>query len=29
MQVQVTDAAVELARKRGGHIALDFIRPVG
>jgi hypothetical protein len=29
MQVQVTDAALELARKKGGMIALDFVRPVG
>jgi hypothetical protein len=29
MDVQVTEAALELARKKGGHVALDFIRPVG
>jgi len=29
MQVHVTDAALELARKKGGLIALDFISPVG
>jgi len=29
MDVRITDAAVDLAKKRGGHIALDFIRPVG
>jgi hypothetical protein len=29
MQVTITDAALELARKKGGMIALDFVRPVG
>jgi hypothetical protein len=29
MDVRVTDAALELAQRKGGHIALDFIRPVG
>ncbi len=29
MQVHVTDAALELARRKGGMIALDFITPVG
>jgi hypothetical protein len=29
MQVNVTEAAVELARKKGGRVALDFITPVG
>jgi hypothetical protein len=29
MDVQVTEAALALARRKGGHIALDFIRPVG
>jgi len=29
MQVHVTDAALELARKKGGLVALDFITPVG
>jgi hypothetical protein len=29
MDVHVTDAALDLARKKGGYVALDFIRPVG
>ncbi len=29
MQVKVTEAALELARKKGGMVALDFIKPVG
>ena len=29
MQVHVTEAALDLARKKGGMIALDFITPVG
>ena len=29
MDVTVTEAALELARKKGGNVALDFIRPVG
>jgi hypothetical protein len=29
MDVQVTEAAVALARKKGGLVALDFIAPVG
>jgi len=29
MQVHVTDTALELARSKGGMIALDFIAPVG
>jgi hypothetical protein len=29
MQVTITDAALDLARKKGGMIALDFVRPVG
>jgi hypothetical protein len=29
MEVRVTDAALELARKKGGMVALDFITPVG
>jgi hypothetical protein len=29
MQIQISDAAVDLARKKGGRIALDFITPVG
>jgi len=29
MQVHVTDAALELAQRKGGMVALDFITPVG
>ncbi len=29
MEIQVTEAAVALARKKGGRVALDFIAPVG
>jgi hypothetical protein len=29
MQVHVTEAALTLARRKGGRIALDFITPVG
>ena len=29
MDVNVTEAALALARRKGGNIALDFIRPVG
>ena len=29
MQVHVTEAAITLAKKKGGMIALDFITPVG
>jgi len=29
MQIVITDAALDLARKKGGLIALDFITPVG
>ncbi len=29
MQVTVTEQALDLARKRGGFVALDFITPVG
>lgn len=29
MQVHVTDAALELAARKGGLVALDFITPVG
>jgi hypothetical protein len=29
MQIQISDAALELARKKGGRVALDFITPVG
>jgi hypothetical protein len=29
MDVKVTAAALELAKKKGGNVALDFIRPVG
>ena len=29
MQVHVTDAALELAHRKGGMVALDFITPVG
>jgi len=29
MQIQISDAALDLARKKGGMIALDFITPVG
>jgi hypothetical protein len=29
MQVTITDAALDLARRKGGMIALDFVRPVG
>ena len=29
MQIHISDDAIELARKKGGLIALDFIAPVG
>ena len=29
MQVHVTEAAIALAKKKGGMVALDFITPVG
>jgi hypothetical protein len=29
MQIQISDAALDLARKKGGRVALDFITPVG
>jgi hypothetical protein len=29
MDVKVTEAALALAKKKGGNVALDFIRPVG
>lgn len=29
MRVNVTDAALELAHRKGGLVALDFITPVG
>jgi hypothetical protein len=29
MQIRISDAALELARKKGGRVALDFITPVG
>ncbi len=29
MQIHISDDAVDLARKKGGLIALDFIAPVG
>jgi len=29
MQIQITDEALDLARKKGSFIALDFITPVG
>ena len=29
MQIQITDDALDLARRRGNFIALDFITPVG
>lgn len=29
MQIKITDDALELARKKGNLIALDFITPVG
>lgn len=29
MQIQISQAALDLARKKGGMIALDFITPVG
>ena len=29
MQVQVTDSALALARRKGGLIAVDLITPVG
>ena len=29
MQIQITDDALDLARKKGNFIALDFITPVG
>jgi hypothetical protein len=29
VQIQISDSALDLARKKGGRIALDFITPVG
>lgn len=29
MQIQITDDARELIRRRGGTVAIDFIAPVG
>jgi hypothetical protein len=29
VQIQISDAALDFARKKGGMIALDFITPVG
>lgn len=29
MEIEITAAAAELARRRGGALALDFIRPLG
>ena len=29
MQIQITEDALDLARKKGNFIALDFITPVG
>jgi len=29
MQIQISEAALDLARKKGGMVALDFITPVG
>ena len=29
MQIHISDDAMDLARKKGGRIALDFITPVG
>lgn len=29
MEIEISDAAVELLRRRGGTMAVDFIRPTG
>ena len=29
MQIEITEAAAELARRKGGELALDFIPPIG
>ena len=29
MEIEITAVAAELARRRGGALALDFIRPLG
>ncbi len=29
MQIHISDDAIDLARRKGGRIALDFITPVG
>ena len=29
MEIELTEAAVDLARRRGGVLALDFIPPIG
>ncbi|GMQ84562.1 MAG: hypothetical protein BMS9Abin07_0126 [Acidimicrobiia bacterium] len=29
LQIDISDDAIDLARKKGGRIALDFITPVG
>jgi len=29
MQIHISDDALDLARKKGGRIALDFVTPVG
>ncbi len=29
MEIEITAAAAELARRRGGELALDFITPIG
>lgn len=29
MEIEITAAAADLTRRRGGELALDFIRPLG